>query len=53
MKVYDSKNSVETGTSNSAKVPSLENMVGVVVHPIQDAIAFGLFSLSASLNLSS
>ena len=30
--------------SNSPKVPSLENMVGVVSHPIQAAIAFGELS---------
>ena len=31
----------ETITSNSLKVPNLVNMVGVVVHTIQDLKAFG------------
>ena len=34
-------NSEETGTSNNPKVPSLENMVDVVAHPMEAAIAFG------------
>ena len=41
---YHSKNSAETGTSISLKVPSLENMVGVLAHPIQAALAFGELS---------
>ena len=32
------------GTCTSPKVPSLEHMMGVVVHPIQAAIAFGELS---------
>ena len=45
-RLYLSKNFAETGTSNSAKVPSLQNMVSVVAHPIQAAIVFGELSNS-------
>ena len=41
---YHSKNYVETGTSNSPKLPSLKNLVVVVAHTIQTAIAFGELS---------
>ena len=41
---YHSKNAAETGTSHSPKMLSLENMPGVVAHPIQAAIAFGELS---------
>ena len=39
-----SQNFAECGTSNSPKVPSLQNMVGMLAHPIQTAIAFGELS---------
>ena len=41
---YHSKNSADTGRNSSPKIPGLENMVSVVAHSIQAAIAFGELS---------
>ena len=40
---FPSKNCAETGTSNSSKVPSLENVVDVVAHPIQAALVLASY----------